>query len=165
MKQHRAAVLARCYLIDGCYQSGASATIRILMSSQLAVAPVNDEMSSVIAENAVVIRAAVYRDSVLKNGWQPYDQPSPAAYVPLSFKAMKRHRLRGFGQLLVEAQPSRGPVSTFTYRETAHGFSRVVSSLDEVWATIVEICERVGVPPRIANALPKATGGADLLAA
>jgi hypothetical protein len=51
---------------------------------------------------------AVYGAAILNNGWQPFDQPNPAAYVPLPFSAMTRDAL-GLGSefvLLGQKQPT-----------------------------------------------------------
>lgn len=51
---------------------------------------------------------AVYSSAVLNNGWQPFDQPSPAAYVPLPFSAMTRDILGPDSEfvLLGQKQPT-----------------------------------------------------------
>src|ERR1043166_4304482 len=42
-------------------------------------------------DDAASIRFAFYGNEVLANGWQPCDQPSPAAYLPMRYSALDRY--------------------------------------------------------------------------
>jgi hypothetical protein len=46
-----------------------------------------------------------YSSSVLANGWQPYDQPHPAAYIPLAFETVGKLELSGGGALVRQIVP------------------------------------------------------------
>lgn len=47
---------------------------------------------------------AFHTDGVIGNGWEPYDQPEPAAYLPIGRKNMLEIRAPG-GVLLIEEEP------------------------------------------------------------
>lgn len=47
---------------------------------------------------------AFHSSAVVENGWEPYDQPNPAAYVPLSKERMHRLATNGGGLLLVSKE-------------------------------------------------------------
>src|SRR6188768_3145865 len=53
------------------------------------------------SDDAASIRFAFYGNEVLANGWQPYDQPNPAAYIPLGYEALDRYDT-DCGAILVE---------------------------------------------------------------
>ena len=62
---------------------------------------------------------AFYSPPVLANGWQPYDQPSPAAYLPFAFADSARETVRGGGQVLVQRAPARGMIGREFTRVTS----------------------------------------------
>lgn len=59
-----------------------------------------------IEVNGVRILVAFHTRSVMENGWEPYDQPSPAAFLPLGRDRL--HAIDGAeGVLLVSAEAVR----------------------------------------------------------
>lgn len=75
----------------------------------------SDEKPEAPPPPAVVLRigeryVAFYSNQLLENGWEPYDQPHPAAYMPLSFAHFERYRVAG-GELLV-SKPEREQTGT-----------------------------------------------------
>jgi hypothetical protein len=80
---------------------------------------------------------AYYGAQIVANGWEPFDQPTPASYMPCRYTAFEVTRLDGGGVLLVERhpRPSRavlrrshpGLITTFS---EALSISAVVSVLE-----------------------------------
>jgi len=61
-----------------------------------------------IEVNGVRLLVAFHTEAVMDNGWEPYDQPSPAAYLPLGRDRL--HQVDGAGGvLLVSAEAVRTP--------------------------------------------------------
>lgn len=56
-------------------------------------------------DEAVRLYLAYYSPAVIENGWQPYDQPSPSAYMPLGYAESVRERVRDGGEILVQRMP------------------------------------------------------------
>ena len=54
--------------------------------------------------DGVRIWVAFHSERVVANGWEPYDQPDPAAYVPLGNERV--HRVSGAGGDLVVSRES-----------------------------------------------------------
>lgn len=52
-----------------------------------------------IEVNGVKVVVAFHSDAVREHGWQPYDQPSPAAYIPLGLDRL--HQVEGGGGVLL----------------------------------------------------------------
>jgi hypothetical protein len=82
-----------------------------------------------------------YSSRILANGWQPYDQPDPAAYMPLRYEALVRHEEPGVGVLLRQATPDR-PRSV-TGHERAVLVSCSESSLPDVLRALLS---QAGIP-------------------
>lgn len=54
---------------------------------------------------------AYYSPAVLANGWQPFDQPSLGAYMPLPFADFVREDVEGGGSVLVQRTPDEIPAT------------------------------------------------------
>lgn len=52
-----------------------------------------------IEVNGVMVTIAFHTDALREYGWEPYDQPNPAAYIPLGFKRL--HQVEGGGGVLL----------------------------------------------------------------
>jgi|SRR5580704_6337507 hypothetical protein len=48
---------------------------------------------------------AYYGSQILANGWEPFDQPTPASYMPCRYGAFEVRRLDGGAALLIERHP------------------------------------------------------------
>ncbi len=59
------------------------------------------------ARDATWFAGAYYPASLLNNGCEPYDQPSPAAYLPFSYSDFELIALRNGGALLLQRECSR----------------------------------------------------------
>src|SRR5580658_3125909 len=52
------------------------------------------------------VYVAYYSPAVVENGWEPYDQPSRAAYMPLSFAESIRQPTDDGGEVVVQQVPT-----------------------------------------------------------
>lgn len=102
-----------------------------------------------------------YNRSVLRNGWQPFDQPDPVAYMPLPFSEFRRLETER-GAILIQAGFTRrrlgDPMGGRMFAEKSHDFEEcrlaLLSLLREqgvdepnVEGTIYRFCE--DRPPEI----------------
>ncbi len=88
------------------------------------------------------VYVAYYSQAVLTNGWEPYDQPSPAAYLPLSYEQFVRERISGAGEVLVQRIPDAEDKQA-----TAVSRRQIETSFQ---AAIVAAFRRAGAPPTAA---------------
>ena len=103
-------------------------------------------------DDAASIRFAFYGDEVLANGWQPYDQPSPAAYIPLGYEALDRYEVDR-GAILVEQRPQHRQLWRELLDEEPHSVYALSSTWHEVAAFIEALACRNGVSAKHAVAL------------
>jgi hypothetical protein len=87
-----------------------SATFRVILHDGIAIRDAGSDWRELVAANAVGLRAAIYTQSVLGNGCQPHEQPSPAAYLPLRYDQLRAMGTTGF---FVEAAPRHGRAHFF----------------------------------------------------
>jgi hypothetical protein len=82
-----------------------------------------------------------YSSRILANGWEPYDQPDPAAYLPLRFDALAISEQFGFGVLLRQHRPDR------LVRLVGLNDQQVMNASEEALPTkICELLRAAGVP-------------------
>lgn len=102
-----------------------------------------------VIKGAVVelIRFAFYSERVLRNGWEPFDQPHPAAYMPLRYTTLERVDVAGGAffiqrhavhQALWRALPIEQESSTLSFISESH---------DELMEVISAMLLRAGLPP------------------
>ena len=131
--------------IEGRFHPGVCAVFRVVVHDAVSVQQVNERAREIRVENAVVYHCAVYSERVLTNGWQPFEQPSPCAYLPLRYSQLLQKPLGPYGAVLVERHARRGDFHTFVVSGDSGRFDRV--GLDQAAAAqaVREICERAGV--------------------
>lgn len=81
-----------------------SAVFRVICHSGKSRAQVGEMFR---ARDAVWFAGAYYPASLLNNGCEPYDQPSPAAYLPFSYSDFDVITLPNGGALLLQRECSR----------------------------------------------------------
>jgi hypothetical protein len=82
-----------------------------------------------------------YSSRILANGWQPYDQPHPAAYIPLGYDHLAKQQLPAHGVLL--RQSALDPAKMLTTHDGSLLFS---CSEAELPGKLAVLLEHVGVP-------------------
>lgn len=76
------------------------------------------EDRSLTVRDARSWRFAFHSQTIRANGWQPFDQPSSAAYLPLSFRQLDQMNAGKNGLLLFQKDPAIG---TICAREVTSG--------------------------------------------
>jgi hypothetical protein len=93
-------------ILVGATQCGVAVTLRVVSNVEATVATSLQERSITALGSAAVVRwLAWYAPRILANGWQPYDQPHPAAYMPLGYEHLTRQELPDHGVLLRQPSP------------------------------------------------------------
>ena len=131
--------------IEGRVNPGESAVFRIVIHGPVTIQTIAGRVRDVRAPRATIVQCAVYGTAVLKNGWKPYEQPSPCAYLPLDYSDLKRKPVPQFGAAFVERRVRHGDFQTFVI----DGDSDRVAFLDidstDVRVVLTEICTRLGL--------------------
>ena len=94
-------------------------------------------------EDAASIRFAFYGDEVLANGWQPCDQPSPAAYLPMRYAALDRYSTAD-GAILIEREPVRRQVWRELVSDPPHFGYQLCTEWLEARASLEDLARRNG---------------------
>jgi len=94
-------------------------------------------------EDAASIRFAFYGRDVLANGWQPCDQPSPAAYLPLRYSALDLYSTPD-GAILVEREPVRRQVWRQLIADPPHFGYQLCGEWPEARASLQDLARRNG---------------------
>lgn len=84
-----------------------AAVLEVIRHDGASIRTTRDGLALISCEVGVKRRFAYYSSEVLINGWEPCDQPSPAAYLPLRYAALDRIDLAVDGVLLIERHPLR----------------------------------------------------------
>jgi hypothetical protein len=90
-----------------------SATFRVVLHDGITIRDTGSDWRELVAADAVALRTAIYTQSVLGNGWQPHEQPSPAAYLPLRYDQLHPLGTSGTTGFFVEAAPRLGRAHFF----------------------------------------------------
>ncbi|HYK02390.1 MAG TPA: hypothetical protein VE974_11595 [Thermoanaerobaculia bacterium] len=104
------------------------------------------------SDDAASIRFAFYGSEVLANGWQPYDQPNPAAYIPLGYEALDRYDT-DCGAILVEHRRQHRQLWRELVEEEPHFVYALSSTWSEAAKFIEALARRNGVSADHAAAL------------
>ena len=95
-------------LIDATVQPHYSGVLRLL-THEGATLRINDAkvLLEVYTPEADVTWGAWYSRGILSNGWEPYDQPTQAAYLPFAYSDLVRIDLENAGIFLIQQSPTR----------------------------------------------------------
>jgi len=94
-------------------------------------------------DDAASIRFAFYANEVLANGWQPCDQPSPAAYLPMRYSALDRYSTPE-GAILIEREPVRRQVWRELIADPPHFGYQLCGEWLEARASLEDLARRNG---------------------
>ena len=94
-------------------------------------------------DHAASIRFALYGNEVLANGWQPCDQPSPAAYLPMRYAALDRYSTAD-GAILIEREPVRRQVWRELVADPPHFGYQLCAEWLEARASLEDLARRNG---------------------
>jgi len=93
---------------------GISGVARVALHEGLSLRPAGRHTVFVDAQSTSTLWCAFYGEAILRNHWEPFDQSSVAAYMPLAYDNFDRIALEGSGEFLVQrgvrAEPLRGTV-------------------------------------------------------
>jgi hypothetical protein len=118
-------------LVELITKQGVASVMRLALHGGLQFRTAGSETLIVSASAASVLWCAYYGEEVLANRWEPFDQSDPAAYMPLSYRALIKQPLAQ-GAFFVQRRAQRALIHRVTVDD---GVSRV--------------CEFAGYPPRI----------------
>lgn len=96
--------------------AGGSAVFRLVSHSGVACRPTTDGKYELAATKAVARYVALYSITTIRNGWEPFAQPAPAAYVPRGYKELIRVAFNEH-TLLIERNAYRGTWSSLVARD------------------------------------------------
>jgi hypothetical protein len=137
--------------VVGRVDPGISAVFQVIVYDVLSVRQIDSGIRQVASKNSTVLQYAVYSDELLQNGWEPFEQPSPCAYVPSAYADLVERPLAHFGALLIGQRARRGEFQAFL----AEGDSSRVAFLEldraGVHDALADICRRVGLQPQMAR--------------
>ena len=97
-------------VLEAAMRDGVSAVVRLTLHRGLRFRPAGSETLLLDADGAIVFWCAYYGAAVLANGWEPFDQPSSTAYMPLPYAAFDRINLDDGGVLLIQTSARRETV-------------------------------------------------------
>ena len=90
-------------LLVGCIKPGVALTVRICDHAGVVVTPAGATATTFsFPRGSKALWLGWYSTRILANGWEPYDQPNPVAYMPLGFSRMSKFELARSGLLLRE---------------------------------------------------------------
>jgi hypothetical protein len=140
-------------LLETVGQHGVAVVCRIAVHDGLSLTPAGHNTVVVDAHHAGVLRWAFYAPPATANAWEPFDQPSPSAYMPLPYAAFQKISLGDhIGTLLIQAEvrqePIRGPVVDDGVGRTCEFLSR--PSAEQVADRALHTMEQCGVPAAVA---------------
>lgn len=104
------------------------------------------------APDAAVLWVGCYSNDLLARGRQPYDQSSPAAYIPLPLSAMDEFGLPS-GRLFIQRQPARERRLHHPVRNEggSHHAARLVEQSTQAQSEVERLLSSVGVPSEQAS--------------
>ena len=146
-------------LIELVGRPGISGVAKLAVHSGLSLRPAGSQTILVSAQSASVVWCAFDGNSILQNHWEPFDQSSAAAYMPLPFEVFERIPLEGGGVFLVQRA-----VRNESLRGTAvdDGHNRLCEFLapgrwGEVGDRLSHFLRGVGVPTKSIDRCVQAT--------
>lgn len=116
--------------ITGTRRQGSSAVVFVGRHRGADIEPGRDGLDRFIrVQNLHCWWLGVYSAQVLANGWSPYDQPDPAAYLPFEYAELQQ-RVRSPGAILWAYRR----LPRFSTRQTGNSRNRIVMDFAvETW--------------------------------
>lgn len=149
-----ASVLPAGILVHGTTTAGGgSATLRLALHYGLALQDAPEEWRRIVANDAVVLHAAIYSEAIVANGWEPHAQPSPAAYLPRTYGDLVHTGISRGMHLFVDAQSRRGRATHYLHPEQASTFVFAAERALELRAVARLVAGATGAAPRDIMAL------------
>lgn len=128
-------------LVIGNIQPGIAAAIRIVRHSGATITrSLEGRVNLQFVGTASSRWAGWYSSAIVANGWQPYDQPDVAAYVPFGWDGLVKQGLHDGG--VVFRQPGTDRLTKLTLLEESLLAVCAVESLEE---SLAELLLRTGV--------------------
>lgn len=93
------------FLVEAVQRPGVSGVIRLVSHDGLSARPAGAQTLFVSAPSALTLWCGFYAPTVCSKRWQPFDQPSAAAYMPLPYDAFERVDLEEAGVFLIQRLP------------------------------------------------------------
>jgi len=90
--------------IEAVARPGLSGVIRLVVHRGLSIRPAGAHTLLVRAPAAATFWCAFYTSPILRNRWEPYDQPNPAAYMPFPYIEFDKIPLGETGAFLVQRE-------------------------------------------------------------
>ena len=106
---------------------GRSATLDVVRHRGASVHYAAGGWRRIVMPEVTVVRAGIYSASIVGNGWEPYDQHSPAAYLPLRWSDLRVFAQTDGLELYVETRPRRGSAAHFVTVGAEHSFTFAVT--------------------------------------
>lgn len=91
---------ARCFMLLGSIEAGLAGVFRLVEHSGAEIAEQGSRCRITFDGTATLTWFAWYSARIVNNGWEPYDQPHPSAYAPLSYLSFNRYPISNGGVLL-----------------------------------------------------------------
>jgi len=99
-----------------------SATFDVVSHNGITVLDAADGWRRIVTREATITRGAIYTAGIIGNGWEPHQQPSPAAYLPLRWSDLHLFAEDGALKLYVENEARLGSDGRFVSGEAKHVF-------------------------------------------
>lgn len=135
---------------------GVSVVFRIIVYDELNIRDVDRRVRLIVSKNATVFRCAVYSRDVLENGWQPFEQPSACAYMPLAYSDLAEQALSQFGAVLIDQHPRQGEFQEFLVEGDSSRVTMFDLDRDGTRDILSRMCMSAGMTKQDVNATVKA---------
>lgn len=137
-------------LLVGAAERGLAGTFRLLVHQGVGIEwSAGDRRKLTFTRPASACWMGWYSTRILANGWEPYDQPHPAAYASVGFRKLRTLDLAEHGRLF--RQMYSEPVHKLLVAEATR---LVTCSRDSIREEIATVLRVLGLPePRAAAAL------------
>jgi|ERR1051326_403753 hypothetical protein len=111
---------------------GRSATFTVVSHEGAIILDVTGGRHRIVIPAATITRGAIYSAAIIGNGWEPHQQPSPAAYLPLRWSDLRLFMEDGGLTLCVENEAQFGSMGHFVSSEAGHEFTFVATRMVEL---------------------------------
>lgn len=95
------------FVLECISKPGISAVVRVTAHGGLRIRPAGAGTLFIDTSVALVTCCAYYSAPIVANGWEPFDQPSATAYMPLSYSDFIRVAVASAGVVLVQNEPRK----------------------------------------------------------
>ena len=130
------------FLLEWRAKAQHSLACRFVAFRQLSLQPITAVLT---AREATIVWIAFYSQEVLRNGWQPFDQPVSSAYLPIGYQDLDHTRLGDGGALLFQKSDRR--VSEVLIRVRTSECHILPPAREPTEGAFARICEHAGLGP------------------